>query len=199
MWKIPLFNWLSIISLLLALAIFLIPQINDKDKWIIRIILVTILLLTPVLIQTVLWIVKISLVIYKKTTSYPSLYRFYQNTHSRLLEVEQQLVFYVSNCMKHYMFEISRTTYQRNQLYVSLKKKETFNLNVDDVIIVIDKNDLYIMGQFKVTEIRTDAYYAVGTKLIDPLWLSFVRENGEVEMTPSLVAYYEKIGEQDVQ
>ena len=117
---------------------------------------------------------------------------------SRSLEIEQQFASYVSNSAKHYMFEISKTTCQKNQLYVSLKKKEAFNLNVDDVIIVFDINDGYCMGQFKITEIRTDVYYAIGTKLIDPLWLSFVREKGEVEMTPNIVAYCEKAGEQNV-
>lgn len=97
------------------------------------------------------------------------------------------------------MFEISKTTYQKNQLYISLKKKERFDLNLNDGVIVIDINDWYYMGQFIVTEIRNDVYYAAATKLIDPLWLSFVRKNGEVEMTPNLIAYCEKAGEQDVQ
>ncbi len=192
--KIHLHKELAVISSFLGLASFLITSRQDDLK--LRIGLsVVILVATYILIQAFLLVAKIIFVIYKRINYYPSLYNLYKNAHSRLREVEQEFVSYVSNSTKRYMFEIARTTYQGNQLYLSLKKKDTFNLNVNDVIIVIDKNDLYYMGQFKVTEIRTDIYYAVGTKHIDPVWLSFVMRKEEVEMTPNLVACCKKIGE----
>ena len=194
MWKIRWFNWISIISLLFALTIFLMPQMNDENKSNYRVILVLSLLVGPVLMQTFLWIAKVFLVIYKRIIIFPCLYSSYQNTQCRLLEVEQHFAHYALNNTTH-MLEIVMISYHDKQLYLSLKKNSTLNLNKNDMITVIDKNDFYCMGQFKVTEIRTDVYYAVGTKLIDPVWLSFVMRKEEVEMTPNLVACCEKIGE----
>jgi hypothetical protein len=194
-WKIHLLNWLSVISFLFAITIFIMSQINDSGKEKFCIILGFVFLVAPVLIPMSWWVVRVLLVIFERTTYYPFLYSLYQETSSQSVDLEQQFVSYVLNSTKDYMFEISRVTYQSNQLYISLKKKEAFNLNINDIVIVIDKNDGYFMGQFEITEIRTDVYYAVGTKLIDPLWRSVVREKVEIEMTPNLVAYCKKTGE----
>jgi hypothetical protein len=46
------------------------------------------------------------------------------------------------------------------------------------------------MGLFRVTEVRSDEYYAKGVRNIDPLWMGHLRKRQETSLLPSMVAFH---------
>ena len=83
-WKYS-FKWLTIISFVLALLVFLIPDFEQKYRFIVAIFL----LILPILIQTFLWITKIIVIIFKRTKYFQNLYNYYQNVSSELEELKE--------------------------------------------------------------------------------------------------------------
>jgi hypothetical protein len=61
---------------------------------------------------------------------------------------------------------------------------------IEDRVEIIDTEDGMSMGQFKVTEIRTDVYYAEEIGHIDPVWSGYIRGKGETEVIPHMIAMH---------
>ena len=87
-------------------------------------------------------------------------------------------------------FEIEKTLYYDEQLYILLRKKRGTRLEVGHRVRVIDSQDGGIMGEFEVQEVRSDGYRARAYD-VDPVWLGFIHQDGKAEMSapPHTVAF----------
>jgi len=183
-------KWLTIISFILAVLVFLVPNLEKKYRF-----TAIFLLMLPILIQTFLWVKKIIVIIFKRAKYYPNLYIHYQNVSSKLGELKELFVCVLNNNIKDKMLEIKGAKYQRGKLYIVLKNNSKLNLREGNIIVVIDKKDSVYLGQFEITEVRNDEYYAIGVKNIDSVWLGYVRLKGETTIMPNITAIYLHSGE----
>lgn len=191
-WKYS-FKWLTIIPFVLALFVFLIPNFEQKYRFII----VIFLLMLPILIQTFLWITKIIEIIFKRTKYFQNLYNYYQNVSSELGELKELFFYRLINSIEDKIHEIKAAKFQRGNLYIVLKNNSKLNLKEGNKIAVIDKKDLVYLGQFEITEVRNNEYFAIGVKNIDSVWQGYVRQEGETTIMPNIAAIYLPSGEQN--
>jgi hypothetical protein len=66
-----------------------------------------------------------------------------------------------------------------------------------DLVSILHKEDSMVMGIFKITEIREDAYYAVAHSSIDPVFGGFIRDRGSITIVPNMVATHIPQGERN--
>ena len=189
-WKYS-FKWLTIISFVLALFVFLIPEFERKYRFIV----VIFLLMLTILIQTFLWVTKIIVIIFKRTKYFQDLYNYSQNVSSELGELKELYFDRLINSIEDKIHEIKGATIQRGKLYIVLKNNSKLNLKEGNKIAVIDKKDLVYLGQFEITEIRNNEYFAIGVKNIDSLWKGYVKQEGETTIMPNIAAIYLPSGE----
>jgi hypothetical protein len=181
--------WLTIIPFILGFIIFFFPQLSETTvPTQIRLIIGIPLLLAPLLIPFLFWMVRITWVITKRVDLYPQ-------THS----VAKQALFDVEQIRRSYFeltkqfaedkqFELIKVGYFNSKLVIAVKKRKNPKINQGDILAVVDKEDNLLMGIFEVTELRSEEIYAKGINNIDPLWLGYVIQKGEVNMTPNLAA-----------
>jgi len=94
------------------------------------------------------------------------------------------------------LLEIDWATYQGDKFIIALKNRSKLNIKKGNKISVFDKRDTVPMGQFEITEVRDDKYYAIGIKNIDPVWLGYVKRVGETRAVPYYItAIYLPSGE----
>ena len=88
-------------------------------------------------------------------------------------------------------FEISKAVYQSDTVYIELKKRRGKRLGIGHRLVVLHKEDGKSMGHFRVIEERSKTYYAQGVD-VDEIWTGFMKQQGEVTMTPYLAAIHIK-------
>ena len=88
-------------------------------------------------------------------------------------------------------FEIEKTLYYNEILYLLLRKKRGTKLEIGHKVIVLDAQDGGIMGEFKVSEVLSTEYRA-RADFVNPVWLGFVHQDGKAEMPtpPNVLAYF---------
>ena len=88
-------------------------------------------------------------------------------------------------------FEIEKTLYYSETLYLVLKKKRGVKLEVGHKVIVLDAQDGGIMGEFKVSEVLSGEYRA-RADFVSPVWLGFVHQdrNAEMPAPPNVIAMF---------
>ncbi len=121
---------------------------------------------------------------------YPSLYT---NAQQSVVDVEKFSKSYLALVKKtadEKQFEITKVGHIDGKLYIVVQKRKVPKVNHGDLLIVVHNQDGLIMGEFKVTEIRSRDIYATGISNIDALWSGYVRRLGEVTMTPNLTAFH---------
>jgi hypothetical protein len=87
-------------------------------------------------------------------------------------------------------FEMDRTQYYDNTLYIVLKKLRGIKLEKKHKVSVFDMETYNILGVFEVTEERDNKYWARNVGQIDPVWLGYAREPGNSEAPPNTVAIW---------
>jgi len=175
-WKCPSI-WFTVLSFALALINFLILNLEQKYRFIIGILL----LISPILIQTFLWIIKTFVIIFKRISCYSNLYNKYQM-------FKESISILWKNCIEDRLLEIYWATYQGDEFIIVLKNSSKLNIEKGNKILVFDKRDAFPMGQFEITDVRDDKYYAICTKNIDPVWLGYVKQVGETRAVPYYIA-----------
>jgi len=148
------------------------------------------LLLTPLLLPLTAWLVVAGFVFARRAHHYPALHRRAQASLNDVAEARQTVVGLVQSQLGANAFEIMSVRYDRNKLYIVVKKRRTPKLDVGATLMVIDTQDQMPMGQFVVTEERSKEYYAVAVQNIDALWLGIIREQGVVDFVPNMTAIY---------
>lgn len=69
-------------------------------------------------------------------------------------------------------------------------RKSGHEMALGDNFEIVDRKDNMPMGQFQVTEVRDKVYYAYGISHVDPIWLGYVQERGEIGVMPNIVAIH---------
>ena len=130
-----------------------------------------------------------------QTKYFQNLYNYYQNVSSELEELKELFFHRFINSVEDKIHEIKAAKFQRGKLYIVLKNNSKLNLKEGNKIEVIDKRDLVYLGQFEITEVRNNEYFAIGVKNIDSVWKGYVRQEGETTIMPNIAAIYLPSGE----
>ena len=123
--------------------------------------------------------------------------KYYSSLHSKALQAIQ----YIEHLRKSYFdlvkqiaderqFEIIRVANVNGKMFIVIQKRKTPKIYQGDSMVVVHKEDGLLMGIFQVTEIRLKEIYAQGISDLDAVWSGYVRQRGEVHMTPNLAAIY---------
>lgn len=183
--------WLNVISLLLGIIVFVLPELPDQ----VRFLLGPMLLLAPVLIPALEWLWKVSRITYRRVHYYPILRQRAQWAIDELDQMKRNLFDVAQIISAGHLFEIARAGYYQDGLYIALNRPKYPKLAEGDVLLAVHMDDGRAMGFFEVTEVRDSEYYAVGTSNIDSLWLGHVRHLGEAQIMPYMAAIYLPQGE----
>lgn len=141
---------------------------------------------------------KTCLVIICRLRAYNSLYDVAEQQARQIARAQETILELSQELTSGRRFEIEKTLYYDETLYVVLRKKRGARLEVGHRVRVIDTQDGGIMGVFEVNEVRSDGYRARQTGDVDPIWLGFVHQNNKAETSapPNTIALL-MLGDQD--
>lgn len=191
----PKFQWrmgllFTIASFLLTSILLIFPNLSEGRFSCYRIFLIVFMIVGPFIIISVLpWLFKVVLTITKRVDYYPALLEISKTQQQDLTNMRNAIAELLQNIPKSITFEIKRASFTNGKLYILLRKSDG-NMIIGDRVEIIDTEDGMSMGQFKVTEIRMDVYYAEEIGHIDPVWSGYIREKGETEVIPHMKAIY---------
>lgn len=180
--------WWAFISYVLAFIVFFFPQLPIIFKLIIGVLL----LLAPFLAPILIWVWRKTKVAAKRVKFYPSLNTRAQQSVTDNLQLRRSYFDLIMHYTDERRFEIITAGHINSKLIIAVRKRITPKVSRGDLFDVIHKEDGLLMGNFQVTEIRSQEIYATGISNIDPVWLGHVRQMGEVKLIPNLVAVYLK-------
>lgn len=199
--KWPRLRWrthlwlLDLISFLLALIVLFWPGLVQEELKYIRFLVGIPLLLVPPLAPVLGWLWSAVGMIRRRVHYYPILRLRAQWAIDELDEMSRNL-FYIVQAINHGpIFEIARAAYQQGKLYIALNKRKSAKLVEGDTLLVVHRGDARAMGLFEVTDVCDREYYAIGASNIDPLWLGYVQQQGEVTIVPHIAAIHLPQGE----
>jgi len=151
------------------------------------------LLLSPILVPNIIWLICSVMIILKRIICYPKLYNITVQKLSDIIKLKDSIIKLSESIESNNTFEItSATCYEKNLLYIAIRKNNNKKLEKFDNILTLDRKDGKIMGLFQITEVKENEYYAEEKSNIDPLWKGYVKQNGEISMIPNIIAIYLK-------
>lgn len=192
--------WQTIVLAWLAYVLSVFPGMMEGRSAGYRVLVgVLIFLSVFLLIMTIQWLFTAGRTIVRRVIFYPKLMETYNVERRDLTEINEALtesntelhktgVYLLQNHFNARSFEIRKAAFTKGRIYILLARKSGYKMVVGDIVDVIDQEDNRFMGRFKVIELRENDYYAVGTGKIDGLWSGYVREQGETEVMPRMVA-----------
>ena len=193
-WRATLY--LTIVSVLLAIVLFVAPGLSegrfDKNRILIGVIIIVI----PFVVFTgIPWLYKAIRTIEKRIIYYPEIQRAYLETKKDFTEIHKAMTGYLMNQIGCHKLEIQLAAFKDGKIYLMLFRKSGVEIKLGDVVEVIDSRDYKSMGQFRITEIRSEAYYAEEASHVDKLWLGYVKMHGETRFLPNMIALRPPKGE----
>jgi hypothetical protein len=188
--------WLTVIPFLLSFLPFVFPKLlTDLSLTKLKFIIVIPLFLAPLLVPLTCWILKTIIVINRRARIYPSLYLHSQNTSLEIEQLRKSYYDFTNTINKEKEFEIIKVGHEKNKLLIVVRKRKSPKIAKNDLLNVLHKKDGLLMGIFQVVEIKSKEFYAIGIRNIDPVWLGFVLQEGEVNINPYLAAVLFNKGE----
>lgn len=182
---------LTIVMGLLAIILFIFPSLTEEKSNEYRILVAVLIILIPFIFFTAIpWSYEAMRVTIRRVRRYPRLLGISKGEWSALTKLQKSMAEYLMNQIKHHGFEIELVAFRKGKLYILIAKQSATDLNMGDVFEVIDYVDPKPMGQFKVTEIRDELYYAEGINRVDKLWMGYVQKYGETKCNPDMVAIH---------
>jgi hypothetical protein len=183
--------WLAIISFLFGFVLYFFPKLTeDLTSPQVRLMIGVPLLLAPILFPLLAWVWKTIGVAIRRVRFYPFLYIYAKQSVVDVGEFSKSYHDLVKKAADEKQFEIAKVGHVDGKLYIVVQKRRFPKVSLDDLLIVAHKEDGLIMGEFKVTEVRSKDIYAIGFRNVDALWLGYIRRVGELSMTPNLTAFY---------
>ena len=183
--------WLTFIPFILGFVLFFFPQLTEASASPqLRLIIGIPLISAPFLFPFSIWIWKTIGTVVMRVQYYPSLYIKAQKSVVNVEQFSKSYLALVKKAADEKQFEITKVGHIDGKLYIVVQKRKIPKVNNGDLLIVAHKEDGLIMGDFKVTEIRSRDIYAIGFNNIDALWSGYIRSMGEVNMTPNLTAFH---------
>jgi len=187
--------WLSLIPFALSFVVFFVPILAEERLKSQRILIGVVLLLMPVIVPICTWLWRASRITYQRTINYSLLHDRALWYSEELFHARKDIFAILQSSLGGRLFEITRARYEQGLLYIALNKNKSTKLIEGNIVMVVHKFDGMSMGQFEVTEVRTNEYYAVGVRSIDPLWLTRMEQQGEISLIPNMAAIYLPRGE----
>lgn len=186
-WRWLRAQWLGITGTVIGFVAFFV-QGPDQPLLIRSLITVAVLVLAIFILPALVWFWGVATVACKRIRSYSQLHQRARRDSEALGWAMKQVFRLTQEVAADRIFELVKSRYYREKLYIVLKIKEDPKLSKGDILLVVHADDQILMGQFTVTEERSDGYYAVGTNNIDPVWLGQVRQAGEITTLPYMFA-----------
>jgi hypothetical protein len=185
----PQWQWLprllELVPFLLGFVLLFFPTLIDSwVRWPIGVVLMS----APVSVPALIWLCKAGRVAFQRVRHYSCLYEYAQSTGADLTQAQRRIYGFLQRQVETRASEITGACHRDGKLYITLKKHRGRRLAKGDSLLVLDNEDGKLMGEFEVTEVRADEYYAVGVNAVDPVWLGRVRQQGETRMLPGMVA-----------
>lgn len=188
-WRVG--TWLTIASTLLSFAIFIFPSLSQNQFDGQRIPVAVLVALLPFLLVSAFpWLLKVGQVAAVRAKLYPRLMGMWRTQGRDLAEIKGAMAEFVQHSVRACIFDVERASYTKGRLYVLVARQTGHEMAVGDDLEVIDREDNVSMGQFQVTEVREKVYYACGISYVDPVWLGYVQERGEIGVMPNIVAIH---------
>lgn len=182
-------TYLTMVSVLLAIVLFVIPGLSEGSFDRHRILIVVIIIVIPFVVFTgIPWLYKAIRTIVKRVTYYPEIQRVYLETKKDFMELHKAMTGYLISQIDCHKLDIQLAAFKDGKIYLILLRKAEVDIKLGDVVEVIDSRDYQSMGQFRITEIRSEVYYAEGVSHVDKLWLGYVKIHGETKFLPNMIA-----------
>ncbi len=184
-------KWFTIGSFVIGALLLIFPDWSEGKFDEYRILAAVLIIMSPFLLFTAFpWILQAGFVTIKRVRRYTKLLEAYNAESSKLTELQKTMVAYLQNQINYNKYEIRLAAFKDGKLYILLPRHSVSRMALGDIAEVIDVRDSLPMGQFIVTEIRDEFYYAVGINHVDQVWLGYVRQQGETKFTPYLIAIH---------
>lgn len=134
-------------------------------------------------------LLKVSSVAINRLRAYNDLYDLAEKQTQQIEKAKNTVLGLSSELTNSRRFEIDKTLFYDNALYIVLKKNRNRRLEIGHRVTVIDAEEGGIMGLFEVNEVRSDGYRAKA-EYVDAVWLGYVYETGNAEASapPNTVA-----------
>ena len=173
--------WLTVFGAVFAAVVFVQPAISGHSFWRRLGISLAWFVFSSILLLVIEYAVKVGSVLVNRLRAYEDLSDLAEQ-QKRQIEKAQEVNLKLSQELTNgRKFEIEKTLYYNETLYLVLKKKRGVKLELGHTLRVIDSSDGGIMGVFRVNEIRSEGYRAIA-EYVEPVWLGFVHQDGKAEM-----------------
>jgi len=183
--------YFTAVSVLIAIILFAFPELSEGrfDQY--RILIAILIILLPFILFTgIPWLYRAIPTIIKRVVYYTEMRRVYLETKKDFTELQKTMVEYLMNQIDCHKLEINLAGFKDGKIYLLLLRKSEINIALGDMLEVIDSRDYMPMGQFKITEIRSEVYYAEEASHVDKLWLGYIKERGETKFSPNMTALH---------
>jgi hypothetical protein len=182
-------TYLTMVSTLLAIVVFVIPGLSGGNFDKRRILIAVVIIVIPFVVFTgIPWLYRAIRIIIKRVSYYPEIQRVYLETKKDFMELQKAMTGYLMNQIACYKLEIQLAAFKDGKIFLILLRKAEVDIKLGDVVEVIDSRDYQLMGQFRITEIRSEVYYAEEVSHVDKLWLGYVKIHGETKFLPNMIA-----------
>lgn len=192
-WRLEL--WIGLFSFLFALLLFVLLDSVSSLTIVNRIIISVIILFLLVLIPLFFWSIRIIILMFKRQKHYSYIYDAYLKLDKEYKDAISNLSKLLIYDLENHSYEISEANYFEGDIYISIDKKPNKKLSKDDIIALIDTEDGYIFGLFKVIQILEKAYYAIESGSLDRVFASYIYGKGKVSFLPNKIGYHIRQGE----
>jgi len=182
-------TYFTAVSGLLTILLFAFPGLSEGrfDQY--RILIAVLIIIFPFILFTgIPWLYRAIPTIVKRVIYYTEIRRAYLETKRDFTELKKTMVEYLTNQIDCRKLEINLAGFKDGKIYLLLLRKSEVNIEIGDIVEVIDSRDYMPMGQFEITEIRSEVYYAEEASHVDKLWLGYVKEHGETKFSPNMIA-----------
>lgn len=184
-------TYFTVVSGLLTILLFAFPGLSEGrfDQY--RILIAVLIIILPFILFTgIPWLYRAIPTIVKRVIYYTEIRRGYLETKKDFTELQKTMAEYLMNQIDCHKLEINLAGFKDGKIYLLLLRKSEVNVELGDIVEVIDSRDYMRMGQFKITEIRSEVYYAEEASHVDKLWLGYVKERGETKFSPNMTALH---------
>ena len=184
--------WLTVFGTVFAVIVYVQPSVSSHSFWVRVSIALGVFVLSSILLLAMEHLVKACSVAFRRIRAYEGLHEIAEQQIQHNAKAQEVILKLLQELTAGRKFEIEKTLYYNETLYISIRKKRGARLQEGDMVTVINAQDGGIMGMFEVSEVRSDEYRARVADYIDPVWLGFVHQDGRAETSapPNAAAFF---------
>jgi hypothetical protein len=174
--------WLTTAGAAGGFAVLLIPSLTTADLRT-RIIAATVAVVAlPLILLVIIHLIRTASVAVRRAAAFPELTETVQTTSEQLVRARSAVTALAADRPELPRFEIYRVLNHGSTVTIAVTKSRR-KLDVGDILVVVDTTDGVVLGDFQVSEIRSDVYRTTALT-IDPLWAGSVIQSHQPETLP---------------